>query len=75
MDKASDSGSEDCRFDSDPLRKCLGARAELFVQLRIGQRHPQALVRAVIGVSHLSRGVVVLEEGHEYRRRVAVGFA
>ena len=55
-------------IDSHPLRECLGARAELLVQLRIGQRHPEALVRGVIGVSHLGRGVVVLEEGHEYRR-------
>ena len=57
---------------SNPLRKRLGARAELFVLLRIGQRHPGTLVRGVIGVSHLGRGVVVLEEGHEYRRRVVV---
>ena len=41
----------------------------------IGQRHPQALVRGVIGVSHLAGGIVVLEEGHEYWRRVVVGFA
>ena len=54
---------------SVPLRKCAGARAELLVELRsssalIGQRHPQAFVRGVIGISHWSRGIVVLEEGH-----------
>ena len=50
------------------VRSCLFSSA-------LGNATPQALVRAVIGISHLGRGVVVLEEGHEYRRRVAVGYA
>ena len=52
------------------VRSCLFSSA-----LGFGQRHPSTLVRAVIGISHLGRGIVVLEEGHEYWRRVAVGFA